>query len=300
MTKFEALENKRIELYALYKKEINKSIITLLITIILFIIGFSIMSDYETPIIFFLFGFAGLVIFALFLAKAKGYQSKYRTFVKTELVDKLLADHFEDFSFDENAHVDINATKNAGLVRHPDRYHGEDLITGKYKGLGFKVSDLTLEYRQVTRTQHGTTVTYVPYFKGRWYIYKFPKDLGHTLKIVERRSDVNTKGLTKFESEMIEFNRKFSIYSSDQAFFFQLINPYMLERLLLLENAHRGHISYAFIKDELHIAINDNSNSLELAFKKAINQENLIRFENDIKLIKDIVDEFDLDDIKFR
>ena len=42
------------------------------------------------------------------------------------------------------------------------------------------------------------------------------------------------------------------------------MNPFLIEKLLLLEQSHKGTILYSFIRNELHIGINDNSNSLRL------------------------------------
>lgn len=297
MTKYEELESKRLELYNVYKTNNKKASYYVIGAVAAFIIGFLV----EAALLpFIIIGIVLIVVAATYYNKASQVNNQFRTFVKTELVDKLLSSYFEKYDYIEKGHILVKEANNAGLMKSPDRHTGEDLITGEYKNIKFRVSDLKFEERQVVRTKNGTYVTYVPYFTGRWYVYKFPKKFEHTLKIVESKTGVNTRGLKKYETEMIEFNRKFNIYSSDQSFFYQLINPYMIERLLLLEQAHRGKINYAFIGDELHIAINDGSNSLELSFKKEINQANIIHFEDDIKLIKDIVDEFYLDDVKFR
>lgn len=299
MVKYEELESKRLELYAKYKKENNRAGLFVAIGIFFIVLTFLVQDGDATPILF-VFAIGFIFVGIIFGGKGQTFKSKFRTFVKTELVDKLLSSYFEEYKFTEKGVIPLEAVNRAGLYQNPDRYSGEDLITGKYKNIEFKVSDVKMLEKQVVRTKNGTHVTYIPYFTGRWYIYKFPKKLDHTLKIVESRYSANMRGLKKYETEMIEFNKKFSIFASDQSFFYQLITPYMIERLLLLEKAHRGSIGYAFIGDELHIAINDNSNSLELSFNKVINQENIIHFVEDIKLIKDIVDELYLDDVKFR
>lgn len=299
MVKYEELESKRLELHAEYKKENNRAAMFIGIGIF-FIVLLLLFQDSDVTPIFFVLTIAFILTGLVFAGKAQTFKSKFNTFVKTELVDKLLSTYFEDYAFTENSVIPLENVNRAGLYQSPDRYNGEDLITGKYKNIEFKVSDVRMLEKHVVRTKNGTHVTYVPFFTGRWYIYKFPKKLEHTLKIVENRFGANTNGLKKYETEMIEFNKKFSIFASDQSFFYQLITPYMIERLLLLEKAHRGSIGYAFIGDELHIAINDNSNSLELSFNKVINQENIIHFIEDIKLIKDIIDELYLDDVKFR
>lgn len=299
MAVYREIENHRKELYSEYKDHQKKGwlFITLsIVSIVLFIL----LSHNSAATILALAFIILLVIGLVQLSNANKVSSKFSKYIKTELVDNLLSKYFDEYEFHEKKHISIETINKAGLVARPDRYRGEDYIQGKYKNVGFSVSDIRLEERQVVRTKNGTVVTYVPYFVGRWYIYKFPKKFDHVLKIVENRYGTNTRGLSKYDTEMLEFNKKFSIYSSNESFFYQIIDPYMIERLLLLEQAHKGNIAYAIIDDELHIGINDNSDSLQLSFKREINESSIIHFEEDIKLIKDIIDELYLDGVKFR
>lgn len=299
MGKYESIELKRKELFEHYKKDQFYAFIFTALAIGSFILLF-LFGEYSFSIIFII----GIIVFGILagirFAKTNKVATQFKTFVKNELVDKILGTYFDEYKYFENQHIPINQINGAGLIKTPDRYFGEDLIVGKYKNIEFKVSDIKMQERQVVHTKNGTTVTYVPYFTGRWYVYRFPKKFDHILKIIEKRNGADVRGLSKYETEMVEFNKKFSIFASDQQFFYYMITPYMIERLLLLEQAHRGHIAYAMIGDELHIGINDNSDSLELSFKREINESSILHFEEDIKLIKDIVDELYLDDIKFR
>ena len=253
---------------------------------------------------FFIIGFILLIVSIVFMSinygKASQCKKSFDKIIKDEFVDKMLKEHFDEASFDANSHVSIGKINSAGLTRQPDRYRGEDLIVGRYKGVGFQVSDIILTERRVVSTGRQTTVQYIDYFKGRWYVYKLEKKFNDVIKIFERGQAVNTRGLTKEETEMINFNKKFNIYASDKQFFFYIMNASMIEKLLLLENSHRGTIHYCFIGDELHIGINDNSDSLQVDFKKTISRDSLRRFTEDIVLIKTIVDELRLDDIKFK
>lgn len=296
---YQDIEGKRRTLYDKYKGIRTKGLIFIAIAVVSLVL-FVMLSHSDISFILLIVTIILGIIGAIYMSQAQSIVNKFNKLIKDELVESLLGEYFEEYSFNENEHISIAKINKAGLVQRPDRFSGEDLITGKYKNVGFKVSDIRLQERQVVRTKNGTHVTYVPYFTGRWYIYKFPKKFEHILKIVERQYGTSVRGLKKYDTEMIEFNKKFSIFSSDESFFYQMIDPYMIERLLLLEQAHRGHIYYAIIEDELHIGINDNSDSLNLSFKTEINQSSIVHFEEDIKLIKDIVDELYLDGVKFR
>lgn len=300
---YEELEQKRLTLFVDYERIRKKRNLLFTIGIICLVIGIApfLPGNGGSPI-FVLITLVGMFFMILSGAnsvKATKITKSFENIVKNEFVEKMLGEIFETSDYYPNAHIDLNKINSAELYKRPDRFNGEDLITGEVGGVRFQVSDITLTERREVHTKNGTTVTYVDYFKGRWYIYKFPKNFNETLKIMESRSGA-VRGLKKYETEMIEFNKKFSIFSSSEQFFFYLINPYLIEKLLLLEQSHRGTINYAFIDDELHIAINDNSDSLKVNFKVPITKESLRLFEEDLTLIKTIVAELRLYDVKFQ
>lgn len=301
MEMYTSLEEKRIDLYNSFKVEKKKSnyfIIGFVVAFLFIVIG--VVTQFD------IFSFIGILIgivsgicLIIFQTKAYKYKTIFDNYIKDEFVDKVLSEHFEESHFSPKGHIPVQKVNSIGLVSKPDRFNGEDLITGKYKGINFAVSDLTLTQVIVVNNGKTTYTQYIDFFKGRWYVYKFPKNFRETIKIVESSNGVNTRGLKKYETEMIDFNKKFSIFSSDERFFYYLMNPYLIEKLLQLEKSHKGTIHYAFVDDELHIGINDSSNSLVVNFNKVINKESLSRFIEDIVLIKTIIDELRLYDDKF-
>lgn len=299
---YEELEIKRKEMFTEYSALKKKYSILFMIGFAVVAIGIIIHLSAEPGPFGMLLFFAGMAVFLVggaFSAKAAKIEKSFTQIVKDQFVEKFLNETFEKSAYYPNDHININKIMESGLYKKPDRFSGEDLITGVAGGVAFQVSDITLTERHETRTKNGTTVTYIDYFKGRWYVYKFPKNFGETLKIMEARTG-GVRGLKKYETEMIDFNKKFSIFSSSEQFFFYLINPYLIEKLLLLEQSHRGTINYCFMDDELHIAINDNSDSLKVNFKAPISEDSLTTFIEDITLIKTIISELRLYDIKFQ
>ena len=108
-----------------------------------------------------------------------------------------MSEHFESFEYLPDKAVSEDLINSAEIVAKPDRYDGEDLIKGKYKNVDFEVSDLTLTERVVVSTGKSTVVTYVDYFKGRWYVYKFKNTFQHKLKIVQGSSGFFSKRIKK-------------------------------------------------------------------------------------------------------
>lgn len=295
--KLKKLEQRRLEIVESRKKNI---LIGSLIAVGAIAFVFIALAT-DISFIFF-FAIVLIIIAFVFFGKAKTQENKYRDIIKKDLVMTLLEDQFEDVVYDHRASIPIDRINATGTIKRPDRFYGEDYIKGTYKGVKFEVSDLDLKQRVETRDSKGNVhVSYQTYFKGRWYIYQYKKTFNDVLKIVEgRASNVNKKGLEKFDTESMAFNKKFSIYASSKEFGFYLITSAMIEKLLELEALHRGTILYCYQKNELHIGVNDSNDYMEFSLKTPINERNLGIFMSDIELIAAIINEFRLDGTKFR
>jgi hypothetical protein len=300
MTDLTLLEEKRKKLFNDYNKEMKFGMIFFILAIVIVILGFSLGEEAFT--IFLVVGIIIGVVGIIYFGKASRHSQSFRSLIKNELIITLLKDQFENVSYDAKGFVSISRINDTQMVRRPDRFHGEDYIRGTYKGVDFEVSDIDLKQRVETRDSKGNvTVSYQTYFKGRWYVYKFEKRFKDMLKISESRwAGMSTKGLVKVDTESMAFNKKFSIFASNQEFGFYLITSSMIEKFLELEKMHRGSILYYFANNELHIGVNDNRDYMELSIKTPINQESLKSFTADIDLIPAIINELRLDSSKFK
>jgi hypothetical protein len=289
--KIEPLEKKRKDLFSQYSKNTMIAIGLTILIIVLFILLI------ESGFFFVLFL---LIIPIFFVLKAQGLSNKFKETIKNELVHLVLNDKFDDVYYDRHQSISQSVIDQTGLVKRPDRFSGEDYIKGTYKGVSFEVSDVTLRERvEHVDAKGNRTVTYPVYFKGRWYIYKFPKTFKGTLKICEKYPN-HAKGLEKVETESIAFNKKFKLYDSDKQYAFFHLTPIMMEKLLDLEKMHRGSIYFYYTGNELHIGVNDSQDYLEIPFRKIIDEKAIIAFESDVDLIPAIINELKLFSDKFK
>jgi hypothetical protein len=291
------LEQKRLELLKARSKDIKTGLLILLGAILFVAIG---VATEIVPLL--IVGAVIFIVAVVFLGKSGMHSKVFKDFVKKDLVPTLLEESFDEVSYDPNSHISMDRINGTGLIKRPDRYQGKDYIKGSYKGVKFEVSDINLKERVETRDSKGNVqVSYQTYFKGRWYIYRYPKQFDEVLKIVEGRGGyANKKGLVKFETESMAFNKKFAIYASSKEFGFYLITSSMLEKLLELEALHRGSIVYCYQNNELHIGVNDSKDYMEFKLKTPINEKTLEIFMSDIDLIPSIINEFRLDSSKFK
>lgn len=294
-SKLEKIEAKRLELYQVYKKENLIGVFGIVFVVLLIFIGYIA----TTPFIFLLAIIPGIAA-GVYFSKAGKHLSQFKTIVQKELVIGLLEEQFEQVYYDANQMIDLSKIYATSMVRKADRHSGEDYIRGIYKDLPFEVSEIDLKRRVETRDSKGNVhVSYQTYFKGRWYIFKFSKPLGGTLKIFEQSGSVNTRNLIKVETESIQFNKKFRTFSSTQEFAFYHITPLILEKMLELESMHRGSILYCFQDSALHIGVNDNKDYLHISIRTPITKEAIANFIGDIDLIPAIINELRLHTSKY-
>ncbi len=245
---------------------------------------------------------AGIIAASIF-AKSERKKRGLTKMIKERLISLLVEHEFEQGKFEPSKHIAISDINAAGLVKKPDRYNGEDYIQGYLDGVFFQTSDIELKEKKVRSNGKSTYVTYEKYFKGRWYIFDFNKDINGILKVLESSFSPFggfTYGGKSYKTESMEFNKKFKIYASEQHMVFYLLTPSMIVKMLDLEKAHSGKIYFAFLKGKLHIAINDNKNYFNLKINNEISAEGIKYLMQDLEIIKDIILELKLNDNIFK
>lgn len=293
MIDYQKFETKRKDLHDQSSKSQLYGSIFIIVAIVFFIIAFS----FELPFII-VFSIVAIVVGSVYFSKSSQAHKTFRDIVKGSIIKDLLDDVFEDVTYDHKNAINISRINETGMLKEPDRVQGEDYVKAKYKGVTIESSDFTLLERVVRRDAKGNqVVTYEPYFKGRWLIYRFNKVFKEVLKVSESRP--YTRGLVKVETESILFNKKFSTFASSEQFAFYHITPLVLEKLMELEKLHKGTIMYCLCGDELHVGINDNRNYFELALKTPINENALKPLLTEIDLMAAIINELKLDSPKY-
>jgi len=253
------IETQRQEFYKRYEKAFILGSLILIIAVVIIMI--SLLLEFALSI---LLGILLIGISIIFFSKANKHYQDFRTIVKESIINSLLESSFENVCYEHKNHISVYRINQTEIIRKPDRYSGEDLITGTYKNVYFEVT-----FQDVLKMSEGSGF------------------------------NLNKKGLVKMDTESILFNQKFSIFTSSLTFGFYIITPTMIEKLLELEKMHQGSIHYAFIKNELHVGVNDNKDYMELSIAKPINFDAIQSIMSDIDLISAIINELKLDSQKF-
>lgn len=296
MNDFQKLEQKRLALMAEIKEGRKRALFPLIPGIVMIAIG----ALTQIPILL-VIGIVATVIGLIMLAIAYKGVAAYNKSIKNNLITVLLKDAYEDVVYDQNRGIPLAQILKTDTVKRPDRYTMEDYFSATYKGVKFETSDLDLKERVERRDSKGNVhVSYETYFKGRWITYYFERHFKEGLKIIESRFGFNKRGFEKMDTESIEFNKKFTIYTTSKQYGFYQITSSMIEKLLKLEKMHKGQIVYCFMDNQLHIGINDRKDYLEVSYKTPITEEGLKSTVDDIELIAAVINEFRLDSQKFK
>lgn len=283
-------EDERKKIYGNLKKYI---LIMLAILVVAVVIGF-VFELYFLIVI-------GIIVAIVPIIIASTKISSFSMSFREKIVNTLISERLENATYFPKSGIPKTEFMIPGFFKSPDRYHSEDYIKATCENVPFEVCDLSLEEREVTVDSQGHThTTYHTYFKGRFMIFDYARDLNVIVKAIETRTlGASTGGLKKVDTESIAFNKKFNTYSSDPLKAFYILTPQMQEKMLELEKMFRGTIFYAFVAGKMYLAINDNSDSFNFQISKPIDDKVMDKINGQIDICPAVIKEFGLDKAKF-
>ncbi|MBC7615829.1 MAG: DUF3137 domain-containing protein [Pedobacter sp.] len=235
-----------------------------------FAIG-AILSQAIIAIIGFIMVVPGVVI--LFRISDDINQYKYR--FKQEVIGAALNSIHQNLTFDHENGISESEFINAQLfAKTPDRYHTEDLITGKDEKTVFYFAEVHAEYKTEMQTKNGRQVQWHDILKGIVFSADFnknfngitvvrPKDFGSSIGawFSENIYSFGDKDIVQLENDY--FNKNFVTQSSDQVEARYILTPAMMEKISDLNERSAYCISLSFINSSVYIAFPLNNNYFE-------------------------------------
>lgn len=271
------------KLYDELEKERKSShkffLIFLLIGIAFLVLGIIALLCAESDVLFILGGI-GFLLGIIFIAIALGKKGAFKKNVQKTVEVKVAETLFPGASYNAKEGLSCETVMKPGFFARPDRFFSANLMEASYKGIAFKKSSYDLQKKHTSTDSKGhTTVTYVTYASGTMYCFHFERDFKQIVKVLEKEGvlsfGMSEKGLSKVETEFIQFNKKFKVLASDETLVFYLLTPQIQENIMKLEQAYKGGFYLAYMGDELYVAINDSGESMSIPFSKPINEETM-------------------------
>ena len=199
-----------------------------------------------------------------------------------------------------NLGIPLHEIYSYNILKEGDREYIEDLIQGEIKGVKFRTCDLKLEERRVHHNSNGgTTVTYVPYFIGRFFEFDFNKTFKGDIILTES-SMMKPFGMQKISLESEEFNKKFKTFAKDEFSAFYVLTPQVMMSLLDLEKANPGSIAIAINSNKMVLALNNNKDTFSLKMNQPISDHIFREFKKEMDVINQIIEELSLNNKIFK
>ncbi|MBR2708938.1 DUF3137 domain-containing protein [Candidatus Saccharibacteria bacterium] len=230
-------------------------------------------------------------------------KKEYRKAYKEYFVSGALKIVFTNIEYDHEKGLHKSIPDSTGVIMLGREYQSNDLITAKYKDREFMQADVHI-YDETSNVTH-------TYFKGRWMLFRFPKQFKHKLIVIDKKYKkliqpfiyVQQKDKYKrIETESDEFNKVFDIYAEDDFEAFYLLDPSFIDQTESLRKSHKGKVLLVFDKDLMHVAIDDRNDAFEppSPLKKIKEQEEMQHVVEEIKLITNYIDSLKLKSSLFK
>ena len=298
--------NTVLNAHAAYKTKLIKWLLGVGGALLIMIIIAVCVKDLSTYLYYGIFVLLfGLLIVAFATRKSK---EEYRRAYKAYFVEKNLAAVFTELSYYRDLGLNSNILRNTGMINTGDRYHSNDLVSGKYKDTDFTQADVHIE---TEHTDSDGNTHYSTIFRGRWMIFDFPRQFNFRLQVVQRgfgaamrRSSRATTGrrFERIRVESPEFNKLFKVYAEDGFETFYLLDPSFIHNIVQLKQIHKGKIMLGFSNNQLFVGLNDGKDAFEppFVFKKLDEAAEITKVTKDIHLITDFVDQLKLNNKLFK
>lgn len=238
------------------------------------------------------------VIFFVTRKDAEGYRRTYKAY----FVERNLRAVFSDLHYNHDAGLSESLLKVTGMVNTGDRYHSNDLTTGRYKDVGFTQADVHIE---TEHTDSDGDTTYTTIFRGRFMVFEFPKRFSFRLQVLGRkfhayltpRKGISGRKFVKIQTESTEFNQHFRVIAEDGFEAYYLLDPAMIERIQAMGERYKDGLLLGFVDNQLVVGVDDGKDSFEPpALGVPIDEKaETEKVASDIRVITDFVDQLKLD-----
>lgn len=239
----------------------------------------------------------------------------YRNEFKREVIGRLVKLVDPKLRYDPDGGIQRDDFVASGIYRQRiDRYDAEDLFYGRVGKTELRFSELHAEYRQTTGSGKNRRTRYVTIFRGIFFIADFHKDFsGQTYVLPDTTGDwgggvfdmlrewghaLSGRPGVPVRLEDPEFERYFSVHSTDQVEARYILSLSMMQRLVEFRTRLNTPIALAFINSLIYIAIPTRKNHFEppsmWAGSARLNLDEVVAYLEDVRMAEEIVADLNL------
>lgn len=238
--------------------------------------------------------------FVVAVGASSHLHGKVRRAFKREVMPILLRGIDRSLRYEGDGCVEKGMFNQCGLYTRPDRYSGKDLVEG-YVGetaVKFSLIDAEEEYEESSTDFEGNRRTETKYrtvFRGLFFVADFNKHF--TGRTLVRPRAVNF--LSKLHGSHValedpEFDRVFTVNSTDQVEARYIMTPSLMQRFKVLRS-RVGAFRASFFQGHLFIAIDMPWNTFEPSTRRSFTDSGQIeRISANLRSITGIVEDLAL------
>lgn len=231
-----------------------------------------------------------------------------RSIYKDTFLNGMFGEFFEDACYEGWWGFSEIEVMEMSLYKLGNKFESEDKLSGQYRGVWFKQSDVHI-WEHVTT---GDDDRDIDYFEGRMFVFDTPLKNIESVKIFNRLSfdDKNDHRLrleeeNRVSMESMEFNDRFSVYAKKAHDAFYVLTPDMMERITeiyykycKMPDGKMRDMSLHFRDDKLYCALETYGNAFDPGTYPISYPEEKAKLKKDIQVIMDIIESLDLVDEK--
>ena len=224
-----------------------------------------------------------LVAFFALLWVGIGSFGKATKMFKEVVVSDALASIIGECVYRPEQSISRDRIEAAGLFSEWNKFHGEDYLSGTYKGHHIEFSDIHLEHEYTDNKDQTITDTI---FRGHWITCRLAKSLPAIIRLGEG------EGKSNAETENVAFNQKYRIYTDDPHYMFYVLTPHFMEYIVAADEKASARTYFYFAGNMVHIAVYNDRNIFEISSADSNDPDKAReRVKNEMKYITGILDE---------
>ena len=207
-----------------------------------------------------LFPFSFFILTIYIIAMILCYTEMVKKPFKLEVVGQVLKSYKNtiEYKYKDKMEEVKDVIKKLKLIPSATTFNFCDIITDEVEGVNYKSMDLHATHTQST----GKSTTTVTDFKGKVFEVSVPSlDVAYILK--EEKWKNTPKGYTFIELEVINFNSKFNLYTTDEHEIFKVFTPLKIQELLRIEQKYDNIMTIVQNNDKLYILLYDREDLFE-------------------------------------
>jgi hypothetical protein len=249
--------------------------------------------------------FISIVLSVLLAAGAYKFIGRdYVAEFKILVIDRIVRFIDENLTYDRMAYIPKSTFMLSQIFKtKPNRYKGDDLVSGKIGQTKIRFSELNAEYESGSGKNRSVRTV----FKGLFFIGDFNKNfscrtvvLPDTAEKLFGRIGQKLQSMNLVRDDLIklddpEFEKLFVVYGTDQVGARYVLSTSLMKRIVDFKNKTNRDIHLSFIGSMVFVAVSYKRNLFEpRIFQTLLDFEPIREYFEDLQLAVGIVDDLNL------